>query len=168
LRRKAGVRVERRMRAKEERRSSLGGGKDFWALPRRMRPMARRRRARRMGRVAVLPERRVATQRSQRTAANMGRERIFLKVFIQAPGLGRKERRAGTREKRRTGRAKPMARKEKMRRVPRGGRAKAAARATPMRGAVQGEATATARRPEAKAPVHPWWGLLAARLPSKT
>ena len=54
FKRRAGVRVERRMRAKEERCRSLGGGKDFWALPRRMRPMARRRRASNLGEVTQI------------------------------------------------------------------------------------------------------------------
>jgi hypothetical protein len=101
------------------------------------------------------PQSRRRTQTSQATAANIGRERIFLKVFIQAPGLGRKERSAGKNEKRRTGEAKPRAKEQKIRRVPMAGRAKAAAKATPIKGAVQGEATATAKRPEAKAPVQP-------------
>ena len=47
------------------------------------------------GRMEEVPLRRKATQTSQRTAANMGRERIFFRVFIQAPGLGRKESRDG-------------------------------------------------------------------------
>ena len=102
--------------------------------------------------VPLDPERRKATQTNQKTAANMGRERTFLKVLIHAPGFGRNDRRNGKNEKRRTGRAKPKAREEKMRRVPKAGRAKAAARATPMNGAVQGEATATARSPEPNAP----------------
>jgi len=118
--------------------------------------------------MAVVPERRNATQPSQRTAANIGRERTFLNVFIQAPGLGRNFRRAGKSEKRRTGRAKPKASEEKTRRVPRAGRAKAAASATPMKGAVHGEATATARSPEAKAPVHPCRGDWFARPLSRT
>ena len=58
-----------------------------------------------MGSMAVVPERRNATQPSHRTAANIGRERTFLNVFIQAPGLGRNFRRIGNNEKRRTGRA---------------------------------------------------------------
>jgi hypothetical protein len=95
----------------------------------------------------------------------MGMESIFLNVFIHAPGFGRKERRAGIKEKRSTGRAKPKARDEKIRRVVWGGRAKAAARATPIKGAVQGEATATARSPEANAPAQPWLFFFAARPP---
>jgi len=114
------------------------------------------------------PQSRRRTQASQATAANMGIERIFLKVFIQAPGLGRKESREGKKESSSTGEAKPTAREEKTSKVPRGGRAKAEAKATPMKGAVQGEATATASRPEAKAPVQPCPEFLEARLERRT
>ena len=168
LRVAAGMTAASRIKARPLQRRAGGGGKERWDLPKRKSPRARKSRPSVRVGVAEDPERRKATQTSQRTAANMGRERIFLKEFIHEPGLGRKERRAGKRERRRTGRAKPRAREEKMRRVPMGGRAKAAARATPMKGAVQGEATATARRPEVKAPVQPWWGLLEARLLRKT
>jgi hypothetical protein len=95
----------------------------------------------------------------------MGMESIFLNVFIHAPGFGRKKRRVGKKEKRSTGRAKPKAKNEKIRRVVWGGRAKAAASATPIKGAVQGEATATARSPEANAPAQPWLFFFAARPP---
>jgi len=108
------------------------------------------------------------TQASQPTAKSIGMARNFLKLFIQAPGLGRKKRADGKKERRRMGEANPRARAEKTASVPGTGRAKAAARATPMKGAVQGEATATASRPEAKEPVQPCRGLLPARLPSRT
>ena len=68
----------------------------------------------------------------------------------------------------RTGRANPKAREVKMERVWSGGRENAVARATPIKGAVQGEATATARSPEAKAPVQPCFGLFEARSPRRT